>query len=639
MSHTCGRVSSEKRLKAFKPQSKTTDKRCCSVTTLTTDSKYFYHSNKTDGQHKIKRLKTRKERSQMRGGCKETLKTKPCHQHCHRQSRKDAAFLQNCCHNSYNWTSRRITPILSAVPAAREPSIITDSRLIGHHGLFNHEVKSIDIERLLSKQNKLEQSGQKVTEDNNNTSNLSSASHIPALLSGDGLLGADADDDEEPTSNKAGPVAKTQETDRKNLQGSEITPDQRPQQQIDHLSASFETILPSKHSPHSEDTNTKYFKPEKKRTRQLTPPDKDDVMTRNRKIITDPEQPHENQDPQTQADGLKPSPPQTSSSPTAESSDMQHRRPDPECVSKTITAVAERLCGSLRLSALKQSNLVAKKNRKLLLKSLQERHGPWLQANLLEVQRYVGCDINPTQAILDHQRMMEEDQILLAETSVQKTGSGHFTWEFSPQPHQSQQQIVEDLTSPMDTSVHCFDETFRPSLSRHFYTDLEPPGAATGDLFSPSSKLFQKEKVSSPELWEDFNSKSEEAVFFDSFPNSFMNHTRGGGDEMTFELQKDYIEIQPFPFQDGLSANPMQFPQEQDPFEPDIYSLPTQIHPHPQSSHFQPFDQLSTYPTFRSRGTDMMHYPPSHMLERSLTPPPSSLQSPEHWSFPPMRLY
>uniref|UniRef100_A0A3Q3ABX9 Uncharacterized protein n=1 Tax=Kryptolebias marmoratus TaxID=37003 RepID=A0A3Q3ABX9_KRYMA len=379
MSHTCGRVSSEKRLKAFKPQSKTTDKRCCSVTTLTTDSKYFYHSNKTDGQHKIKRLKTRKERSQMRGGCKETLKTKP-----------------------YNWTSRRITPILSAVPAAREPSIITDSRLIGHHGLFNHEVKSIDIERLLSKQNKLEQSGQKVTEDNNNTSNLSSASHIPALLSGDGLLGADADDDEEPTSNKAGPVAKTQETDRKNLQGSEITPDQRPQQQIDHLSASFETILPSKHSPHSEDTNTKYFKPEKKRTRQLTPPDKDDVMTRNRKIITDPE---------------------------------------------------------------------------------------------------------------------------------------------------------------------------------------------------------------------------------------------GGGDEMTFELQKDYIEIQPFPFQDGLSANPMQFPQEQDPFEPDIYSLPTQIHPHPQSSHFQPFDQLSTYPTFRSRGTDMMHYPPSHMLERSLTPPPSSLQSPEHWSFPPMRLY
>ncbi|KAJ0065894.1 hypothetical protein NL108_000128, partial [Boleophthalmus pectinirostris] len=35
-----------------------------------------------------------------------------------------------------------------------EPSVITDRRLIGHHGLFNHEVKSIDIERLLSEQRK-----------------------------------------------------------------------------------------------------------------------------------------------------------------------------------------------------------------------------------------------------------------------------------------------------------------------------------------------------------------------------------------------------------------------------------------------------------------------------------------------------
>uniref|UniRef100_A0A3B4WBI7 Uncharacterized protein n=1 Tax=Seriola lalandi dorsalis TaxID=1841481 RepID=A0A3B4WBI7_SERLL len=109
--------------------------------------------------------------------------------------------------------------------------------------------------------------------------------------------------------------------------------------------------------------------------------------------------------------------------------------------------------------------------------------------------------------------------------------------------------------------------------------------------------------------------------------------------------------IQPFflyqtQLPDRRSAEPMHFPQEQDPFETDRYSLApsfsTQIHHPNQSNHFQPFSQFShpsTCPPFRSHNIDMMHYPPSHVLERGPALPLSSLPSPEHWSFPPMKLY
>lgn len=386
------------------------------------DSKYFIHSNKTDGQHKTKRLKSRKERSLSRGYWKETSNPKWCHQHCHCQSRKDAAVLQNCL-NSCHWASKRNTPILSFIPATQEPSIITDNRLIGHHGLFNHKIKSIDIERLLSEQSKLEQS-EKVTEENKSTSNMSSASLIQAHLSSDGLLNADADDDVPVlTGEEAGTAANThdasKETEEKTLQGSDITPGQRPQQQLHPLFGSFKSVPSSKPSLHREETtavtNAKYFKSEKKRKCQLSSAGKENVMALNRKQtrhkIIDFEEPPKNQDHQTLTDGLKSSPLQLTSSLAAESFDVQHRHQDPEFVSNTINAVAARLCGSLRLSSLKRSNLLAK-SREVLLKSLQERHGPHLQENLLEMQRHAGYE-NPTQTT-PNRTMMEQDESLLA---------------------------------------------------------------------------------------------------------------------------------------------------------------------------------------------------------------------------------
>ncbi|KAJ0000036.1 hypothetical protein NQD34_011878, partial [Periophthalmus magnuspinnatus] len=109
--------------------------------------------NKSESQHRMKRLRTRKERNQIRD------ERKSCHHYYNHHTSKDVCYVHQCCHSS-------LDAFTNIVPVAHEPSVITDSRLIGHHGLFNHEVKSIDIERLLSEQRKLDKS-EKLQEKNN----------------------------------------------------------------------------------------------------------------------------------------------------------------------------------------------------------------------------------------------------------------------------------------------------------------------------------------------------------------------------------------------------------------------------------------------------------------------------------------
>uniref|UniRef100_A0A3B3U0H5 Uncharacterized protein n=1 Tax=Poecilia latipinna TaxID=48699 RepID=A0A3B3U0H5_9TELE len=143
-----------------------------------------------DKQHKIKRLRTRKERCQMRADKRETSKNKSHHHHCFSQSKKNLIFYPNNHHNCHLPT-RKNAQILSTVAVTQEPSIITESRLLGHHGLFNHEVKSINIERVLSEQSKLEESEEKTNEETNDTPYLSSTPSNLILLSSDGLLESD----------------------------------------------------------------------------------------------------------------------------------------------------------------------------------------------------------------------------------------------------------------------------------------------------------------------------------------------------------------------------------------------------------------------------------------------------------------
>ncbi|GLD65303.1 uncharacterized protein AKAME5_001677900 [Lates japonicus] len=531
----------------------------------------------------MKRLRTRKERSQMRGGERETSKTKSYHHHCRRQNSKDTAHFHSCCHSSCHCPSRRDVPFPNVVPAAQEPSIITDSRLIGHHGLFNHEVKSIHIERLLSEQGKQEKSGQKAQEKNHAISHPSLTPHIPSPLPSNDLLGADTDE-VVPFEKKAESATDThddcQEKEKKISHGSDITPGQRPQQQPDLSSGSYKSldvvIIKS--------MKANSVMPEKYRESQLAPTiSRDNVKMLNKNIKTRMASTlkpiAKNQEPpahQTQAHGLSPSPLQFFSSPTADNFGIQHRRQDPGSVSKCVSTVAARLCDRLHFPLMRRRNLVAE-SREVLLKALRERHGPRLQENLFREQQHLSSDTDLTKAVQDH----------------------------IPEP-----------------SMRDEDE------------------------------LLPTEKASASQFWEDsFNRpKSKELFTFDSFDNSFMNHTRAAR-ERSHGPEHNDSNIQPFfPYQTQLpdrhSAEPMHFAQEKDPSETDRYSFtpsfPTQSHNPNQSNRFQTFNQFShpsSCPPLRSYHTDMTFYPPSHMLERSPAPPLSSLPSPELWSFPPMRLY
>ncbi|XP_054476961.1 uncharacterized protein si:dkey-250k15.4 [Anoplopoma fimbria] len=679
MSHECARAVSDKEkiLNVFNKQSQTTDKRLCSRNRLTTDCKCLNLYSKTDGQNKMKRLRSRKERSHMRAGGKEASKSKAHnHHHCRPQRSKDMAYFQNCCHSSCPCASRRNAPFPNVISASQEPSIITDSRLIGHHGLFNHEVKSIDIERLLSEQRKLGKSEQQGQENNNSTSHPSSTSHMPSPFFTNDLLGAGT--------NEVLPFEKKSAHDdcrkkeEKFSQGLDITSGQRPQQQLDHSSESFKSISSSKQSSFdvviTKSRKTNPLMSEKGRESLLTPTVvKENVKTLNRKAkvhtISPVEHTPKNQESpvhQTQAHILSPSPVQLSSSHTADSFDTEHRRQDARCASKSVSAVAASLCDCLLFPLLKRRNLVAE-SREVLLKALRERHGPRLQENLLEMQRGLSFGVDPTEKVQNQVPTMMEELLPQGATAfqadaasqpcfdTQKTtsfkmvGSRPFNWKSRPQPHQHLEQTAEWLTSPVETSVSLLDDLLRPTYPPQFCMDFEPSGGTTRyHLFSPT--ICWGENASVSQHWEDSFSKpkNNKAVMFDSFENSFINHKRAVP-ERSSGSQYSSGNFQPFfPYQtqlpDRCSADPMHFPREKDPFETDTYSFAPSFsaHIHNPLQSFQPLSQFShpsTCPPLRSHHADMIHYPPSHTLERDPAAPLSSFPSPEHWSFPPMRLY
>ncbi|KAK5891892.1 hypothetical protein CesoFtcFv8_012323 [Champsocephalus esox] len=345
------------------------------------------------------------------------------------------------------------------------------------------------------------------------------------------------------------------------------------------------------------------------------------------------------------AHGVSPRPLQLSSSAIADISDRQPRRPDPDCVSQSVGAVAARLTGSLRFPLLRRRNLVAE-SREVLLRALRDNHGSQLQENLHEVQRCLSFGADPSKKVQPQESTMMEEllppDVFQAQTANQpcfdaqkttpfrRTGSRHLSWKSRPQPNRNMEQTADWLTSPVETSVSIFDDITRPSCAPPFCMDFEPSGGtASSHLFSPPSCWGQK--ASQSELWEDsFNGNSSNKHFtFDSFENTFKDNTRA----------ERSSTIQPFfPYQTQLPgrrpAELMHFP---DPYAP---SFSAHTH-HPQESFhaYSQFSHPSTGPPLRSHHTDMKHYPPSHMIDKDPAAPLSSFPSPEQWTFPPMRLY
>ncbi|XP_071382187.1 uncharacterized protein [Centroberyx affinis] len=391
-----------------------------------------------------------------------------------------------------------------------------------------------------------------------------------------------------------------------------------------------------------------------------------------------------NQEPphhQIQSCGFSPNPLQLSSSPiagTSDSFDTQHRGGGLDRISNSVSAVAANLCHCLQLPLLRRRDLVAE-SREVLVQALRERHGPLLQENLLKVQRrlsfgtglravqlqdkgpsMIGTDgFWPTDAFNTAFQGGNGDQSCF---DAQKTGSfkrrrkqKHTSGMSPPQPRPSLDQTAEWMTGPSVEKVgDLLYEILRPCSSSRFCKDFQLSSRASSpnQLFAPAPTSRWAVQASPPQRWDDgFNRATRrESVGLECYENGFLNQTRTVRERSSgpgySESGKQPFLYYPAGLPEGHPAEPRHFPQEQDPFEIDSRSfVPSsyaqvrypqernQLHP------FYHFSQPATRPSLLSHHTDMMHYPPSHMLERGPSPPRPSFPSPEHWSFPPMRLY
>lgn len=390
-------------LHVFSKHSKAT--KCCSVNSLTADCKCCKLHNNTHGQHKTKQWKSRKERNQMRRGGRQTSDTKLHHHH---QNVKNSAHIHSWHHRSCFCTSRKEEPYQKKIAAAQKPSIITDNRLIGHQGLFNHEVKSVDIERLLSEQKKPEKSEQQVPERSCTLAHPSSTPHNPSPFSGKDWAGSDANEAVQCNiADPAGNSPESREKEKKLSQGSDVTPGQSLQPEHNPSSGSSQSIFSSKHS--SLDVvafkNKTYnsVKSERCTESPLSPTGDIDRVKKLKKthMISTPGHTPKQEKPAALAA-------QASSSPITQSFNVTHIRQDPQCVWKSVSKVAARLCDCLQFPDLRRRNLVTE-SREEVVRALREQHGPHLRENLLKLKRSFSCGADPTTAMVD------DDDVLFPE--------------------------------------------------------------------------------------------------------------------------------------------------------------------------------------------------------------------------------
>lgn len=349
------------------------------------DGTYLLHFNNRHKCHKMKRLKSQRERNQMRGCGKNVSKSSLQHQHCHCLSSKDIAHFHSSSHHS----SRRDAQCSSAITVMKELSIITENRLIGHQGLFNHEVKSIDIERLLSEQRKMEKIS--LQEKKNATPCLSSPSQVPTPLS---IVDVVGDTEkwvlfEDKSFGTSKPHDEFCDKEKDNIQRLAHTLEELPCQVLQEPSSEscnsnqikIGTVKNSKakHVTTVNDRETKLMSTSKRKNTKRSERNAKETISSMEHMPNS----QECSGLHTQTCSLSPVKPPRSSS--AENFDLHQKRRDPCCsVSHSVCTLAAGLCNRLKFPFLKKRSLV-EESRQVLLNALQERDGPQLQENLRQV--------------------------------------------------------------------------------------------------------------------------------------------------------------------------------------------------------------------------------------------------------------
>ncbi|KAJ3597566.1 hypothetical protein NHX12_001089 [Muraenolepis orangiensis] len=529
--------------------------------------------------NKMKRLRTRKERNQSRDSGEVASNRKlhhhhPNHHHPNHTCSKDKPPSQSCSQTSSQCGQRKEAGFVRLFPNAQEPSVITTNRLIGHQGLFNREVKSIDIERLLSKQRKQERLRQPGLQEHHldaihlvpyshpSSPCSSSEAHLANSIEGV-LIERDSD------------VAVHQENAIVDCQshGSAITPGQRPQ--IPDISSENENLQATK-SPGD------LLKCKRKTKAVLSVMEKETALTEGNENVR-PELEKVN----TRVNSSTPKNQTLAWTPSPDSPNQLWRN--------SVSAVARRLCHSLKLPLLRRGNMLAE-SREVLLLALRKSHGPLFREDLLRVQRRLSFGDHAAQG---------PDAVPPA------TQSG---------------RDVEWRTSPRVAKVR--DELLRPDFCSRFTMGLEPSASSPPChhlAFSPASQWAEVDPPM-PQPWDKRfkNERMRASVDMGCVEGSWLNQATAGqparrpadsgqrpGEYTPVELDRR-----------SLATSSLSWYSREEDYQHPFYHFHRPTKPFPQPYH-----------------GDMMHYPPSDLLDRPRSSPLTSFNSPEQWSFPPMRLY
>ncbi|CAL8247469.1 unnamed protein product [Lota lota] len=585
----------------------------------------------------MKRLRTRKERNQVRGSWAEASNRKSHHPQHHQNpmSSKDKQLSHSSSKTISHCPQRKEARFARLFPSAQEPSVITTNRLIGHQGLFNHEVKSINIERLLSEHRKQGRQRQPGLQENNldaihpvpnsPPSSHCSSSEANFANSSEGVLIARDSD-------VALHQEKTSVDCESNTYRSDITPGQRPQ--MPGISAENENQQPTNSQCYSLKRKSKKTKAAMSIMERETSPTggKEKVRPELEKVNT-----------QVNA-----------TTPKNQTLAWKHRPNSPyQLWHNSISAVAGRLCHSLKLQLLRRRDVLAE-SRELLLLTIQERHGPLFQENLLGVQRRLSFGNHTVQGPDAVPPTIKSGRVCHTPKAMLYMDLGNHTNWKSPQ---QTNQDVEWKSSPRVDRVEVrdvLDELLKPSSCSWFGMGLGPSASLPPRQYLSYSPVSQWAEVDPP-MPHAWDKRLNSARIRDS---AFMGRDEGysvnqatavrlessGPPEANRDSSRHpflrYLPGQPC----GHLADLWHHPGERPAPEIGLCSLATSSSAwySRKEDYRHPFYHLNRRPTNpfpKPYHADMMHYPPSDLLDRGPSPPPTSFNSPERWCFPPMMLY
>ncbi|XP_053736765.1 uncharacterized protein si:dkey-250k15.4 isoform X2 [Synchiropus splendidus] len=589
-------------------------------------------SGDTHAPTKTKRLKTRKERSMRRCNGADRPNIKFHHHDSHRSSQD---VFHNCCHSKCHCSSQK-----EFCCAAQEPSIITSKRLVGRHRGFNHEVKSIDIERFLTDQIRMGKGGQKEARKGDTSAHSSCCPSVPVTDR------PASDDDELLLFGKKPDLTKeshddSQENIKEIPNSSHQARDQTPQQKIEQSADKHKTNEKNRHS---------LLVFENSKDSQVSPPSLNEVAATQKMNVSPPEtllkvtstSVQEVKSKHLSSRQKNPSLTMSSGGKNSKMSGTQNSK----ALAESIRAAVRRLCGPHYFPLLKRRDLEAE-SKATLMKALRERHGPDLHKNLKQVQRcsklnveYVLSVQNPSQApaARDEHELQSTDpfstQVLggpISQSLFGSQGNTKFKMNRKKQHNwksgsKSSKTTTDWLPRPEETSGHLFEDLFEEG-SPPFDMNFDPPTCSTNDhLFSTSFNWGSKTcECDDLDVWPEVPKMSQ----FNFFDGPFMNNTEsptGGRSRVHpinmhptsslchYSSQPNHTHLKPiFPYSNPFFAASFNDPRSG-------------------------FRQNSAHSFLSSPRSHMSKFPPSPRFEK-VSSPLTSLSSPDPWPFPPMRLY